>query len=249
MTPNREYHIIVQSPPGGLARQLSLLIHYALNENVAAPDWAAPIISDFKQKETLLGQSVLDSAKIIGLEPGAAAAKCRYTSLSVPKIREQYSNCKIIQIHCERDDYLQLAWNYLIEDSFKGMGQLFVDNYFTNFIKTAHNDPDLDFVELLKDPQSYSDPRVVLLLNMVSRGHRRYPYEISMEEYDATEPNGPSFLKVNFADICKPEHGDTTAGIIKVIDFLGKEAVRGVEVSELSWRQLMKRLSQMEKTS
>lgn len=250
MTPNSQYHIIVCAPPGGLARQLSLLVNYAVNMQVDSPDWSAPIIPDFSDnRDILLAQSILSAGQLLGLDPAAESTKCRYTSLPVNQIRELYSNCKIIQVVCARSDYLQMAWNYLVEDSFKGMGQLFIDDYFTNFVKQVHNQENLDIVELLRDPQSYSDPRLLLLLNMMSRGHKRYPYEISMTQYDHTEDNSASYIKINFADICRPEHGDTSQALTAVLNFLGKDAVQGIEVLQQSWSQLMKRLSTMEKSN
>jgi hypothetical protein len=229
---------------------LSLLVNYAVNYEVETPDWSAPILPDFAGERSLLAaQSVLDAAQLIGLGSTTESTKCRYSSLPVPAIRQLYSNCKIIEIVCARSDYLQMAWNHVVEDSFKGMGQLFIDDYFTNFVAQVHNQSNLDILELLRDPQSYSDPRLLLLLNMMSRGHKRYPYEISMIEYDHTEANSASLLKLNFADICQPEHGDTSQSIAAITNFLAQDTIQGTEVLQHSWNQLMQRLSLMEKSN
>lgn len=251
MTPNSEYQIIVSAPPGGLARQLSQLINYITNENATAPDWSTPMLPDFAvERNILLAQSVLDASQLLGIETAGQRVKCRFTSLPVATIREQFDNCKIVHIDCGRSDYLQMAWIYLVEDGFKIMGQFFlgaIDDYFTNFVRNAFNEPDLDFVELMRDPQCWSDPRLLLLLHLISRGHKRFPYEISNYHYETDEADSSTFLRLNFADICKPESGDTTPSMIKLIDFIGTEAVRKVDASNQSWSQLMKRLSRMEK--
>ncbi len=248
MTPNSQYHIIVSAPPGGLAKQLSMLIDYAVNQSASAPDWAAPVVPDLVSQDLILAQSILDAGELLGIDSGAGVP-CKFTSLPVSEIRQLYSNCKIIQIDCARSDYLQMAWIYLVEDCFKSTGQLFIDNYFTNFVKTTHNAPDLDFVELLRDPQSFSDPKVNLLLNLMSRGHRRWPYTISMTQYETTEQNSQSFLKLNFADICQPEHGDTTLAVTSLMEFLGRDATRSTEDTSECWTQLMKRISLIQKTN
>lgn len=248
MTPNSQYHIIVAAPPGGLAKQLSMLIDYAVNESASAPDWAAPVVPDLEIEDIILAQSILDAKDLLGIAT-ESAIPCKFTSLPVSTIRQKYSNCKIVYIDCTRQDYLQMAWIYLVEDCFKSTGQLVVDDYFTNFVKTVHNEPDLDFVELLQDPQSYSDPRIHLLLNLMSRGHKIPPYNISMMQYDPPEQNSQSFLKLNFTDICQPEHGDTSTAVTSLIEFLGRDATRSTENAIDSWTQLMKRISLIQKTN
>ena len=249
MTPNSKYHIIVCAPPGGLAKQLSLLIDYAVNPASETPDWATPVSPDYADKQDILfAQSALDVKQLLGLSQAEFDIPVRFSSLSAETIRQQYSNCKIIQVVCNRQDYLQMAWNHVCEDQFNSMGHLFVDDYFINFVKNAHNDPDLDFMELLKDPQSYSDPRLTLLLNLLSRGHNVWPYAISYYHNEVFEPASQSFLPIDFKELCIPEHGNTDAAIVRVIDFLGSEVSRSNEVVTNSWRQLMKRLSSIEKT-
>ena len=249
MTPNSKYHIIVCAPPGGLAKQLSLLIDYAINRTSETPDWAVPVLPDYADKQDILfAQSVLDVKQLLGLSYAESDIPVRFSSLPAETIRQQYSNCKIIQVVCNRQDYLQMAWNHVYEDQFISMGHLFVDDYFINFVKNTHNDPDLDFIELLKDPQSYSDPRLTLLLNLLSRGHRIWPYAISYYHNEVFETASQSFLPINFKELCIPEHGNTDDAIVKVINFLGNEVLRNNEVVTNSWRQLMKRLSSIEKT-
>lgn len=248
MTTNSDYNIIVTGPLGGLARQLSTLIHYAVNSSSAKPDWAAPIVNEFDDWYSA-GNLVLDPLQLIGVEHANDVVQCKFTAMSPADIRAQYTNCKIIHINSTKLNYSQMSWNLLVEDSFRATGKINFSNFFTDFVRSVNNDPNLNFIELLQDPQCHDDPRIIMLLQLMARAHPRNPYPVAMYAHAAVEQNSSSHLNIDFADLCKPGHSDTKAALHTVLQFLGNDAARDIETLHASWSQLMKRLTLIKNTN
>lgn len=215
--------IIVSAPPGGLGRHLAALIDYAVNAQAETPNFNRRIsgdvaVADFVSPTT----QALSPLQFWDWDYDLQGRiPVYYTAQSPSDIAKDYPNGRIIQVTTTQDDAIQLGYNYIVIEQWRGTGSINEQFHTSNVNRILGED--LIWTDIFPDPQFIDNPAVQLLISSVASSRTTSP----------TAPAPRADLVVEFQNICCPANTAGNTDITPVLEFLGKTQRDNSELSQI----------------